>query len=178
VNPPRKQAGTPSAQAQAVAAETAVTAQTAAGITLTQVVPDSLAAGSPPTSVDVYGSGFTATCKVQSDTVIRDTFYLDAGHLQFTARPDTVTAASVRQVTVEDTDGTISNSLPLTVTGPPAVATISFWACDCGLSISASRPVPQAPICICGRTMYPIPDRAPKVLYDVVWVDPQNQRNR
>jgi hypothetical protein len=148
------------------------------GPALAQLAPDTLAAGSPAASVDVYGTGFDNTCKVQSDTVIRDTFFIDDGHLQFTARPDVVTAAAVHQVTVENAAGQISNSLALTVTGPAAVATIGFWTCPCGISISASRPAPSAPICVCGRTMNAITDRVPKVLFEVVWVDPQNDRNR
>jgi hypothetical protein len=148
------------------------------GITLTSLAPDSLAVGGPPATVDVYGAGFDASCTAEADTIARTTFFLDAGHVQFTARPDTETGAAVRQVTVVNTAGDISNPLPLTFTGPPATTSIAFWECPCGLTISSSQPLPAAPICICERTMVRVAGVVPQVLYNVIKVAPQNQRNR
>lgn len=145
---------------------------------LTSLSPSSLAAGSPPATVDVYGSGFESDSVVEGDGAPRVTFYIDGGHLEFTARPDIETGATVHQISVLNNDGQISNVLPLAITGPPSTSTIGFWTCDCGLSISASQPLAAAPICICQRTMYPVTGTAPKTLYDVVFVTTQDQRNR
>jgi len=145
-------------------------------IALTSISPNTLAAGSPPASVDVYGAGFSTDCVCQSDAVIRTTFFIDAGHVQFTARPDVVTVGAVHEVTVQNQAGDISNSLPFTITGPPAQPSIAFWECPCGINISSSQPLPTAPICVCLRTMTPVVGKVPQILFNAVKVDPQNQR--
>jgi hypothetical protein len=82
-------------------------------IVLTSLTPNTFAAGSTPATVDVYGSGFSSSCEILSDGTARATFFIDIGHLQFTARPDLATSGTSNQITV--TDGTnTSNVLPLT----------------------------------------------------------------
>jgi hypothetical protein len=147
-------------------------------ITLTALSPDHLEAGGPPATIDVTGTGFDASCTVQADTIPRGTFFLDGTHLQYTARPDTETGASSHEITVTNTAGEISNVLVFSFTGPPSKATIAFWECPCGINISSSQPLPAAPVCICGRTMSPYGDAVPGVLFNVVKVPAQNQRNR
>jgi hypothetical protein len=80
---------------------------------LTSLTPNTLAAGTTPATVDVAGSGFDANTTVNADGVPRSTFYLDATHLQYTARPDLATSGQVVQITVSNDSG---SSDPLTFT--------------------------------------------------------------
>jgi hypothetical protein len=81
---------------------------------LTSLTPNSLAAGGTPATVDVVGSGFDSSSTIQADGVPRVTFFLDATHLQYTARPDQASPGTV-QITVAGTAGT-SNPLTFTFT--------------------------------------------------------------
>lgn len=90
--------------------------ETGAAITLTSLAPASLPAGSPPSTVDVYGTGFDNTCDVYSDGVARTTFFIDIGHLQYTARPDQANSGDTHQITVENSAGATSNALTFTFT--------------------------------------------------------------
>lgn len=75
---------------------------------LTSITPTALAAGGAPATVDVAGSGFDANCTVNADGLPRATFYLDATHLQYTARPDLATSGQVVQITVSNDSGASS----------------------------------------------------------------------
>lgn len=84
-------------------------------IVLTSLSPNSLAAGSTPATIDVLGTGFDQSCTIYSDGTARATFFIDIGHLQFTARPDLATSGQTNQITVSN--GTVtSNVLTLTFT--------------------------------------------------------------
>jgi hypothetical protein len=153
----------------------AAPAAAAAGPAITSMSPTSLAAGSPPATVDVYGSGFDSTCQVQADTVPRTTFFLDPGHLQFTARPDVETGPSSHEITVVDSAGNVSNAVVLTFTGPQGAATptIAFYHCDnCGISVATAAQPTTAPVCVCGVVMAVQAGKVPVVLTSVVWRDP------
>lgn len=82
----------------------------AAAPVLTSITPNALAAGGVPATIDVAGSGFDANSTVNADGVPRATFYLDATHLQYTARPDLATPGQVVEVTVSNDSG-VSNTL-------------------------------------------------------------------
>jgi hypothetical protein len=82
---------------------------------LASITPNSLAAGSTPTTIDVAGSGFDTSCTIYADATPRATFYLDATHLQYTSRPDLETSASTVQIRVQG-DGGTSGALPFTFT--------------------------------------------------------------
>jgi hypothetical protein len=88
----------------------------AGGLTLTSLTPNSLPAGSTPATVDVYGTGFDSTCTVYADGVTRATFFIDIGHLEYTARPDQATSGETHQMTVGNTLGRMSNALTFTFT--------------------------------------------------------------
>jgi hypothetical protein len=81
---------------------------------LTSLTPSSLPAGSTPATVDVIGTGFDASSTIDADGQPRATFYLDATHLEYTARPDLTGPATV-QITVQGPNGA-SNALPFTYT--------------------------------------------------------------
>jgi hypothetical protein len=81
---------------------------------LTSLTPNSLPAGSTPVTVDVAGTGFDSSSTIQADGVPRVTFFLDATHLQYTARPDQATPGTV-QITVQGGGGT-SNAVTFTFT--------------------------------------------------------------
>lgn len=76
--------------------------------------PASLASGGTPATVDVLGSNFDTSSVVKADGVPRATFYLDAGHLEYTARPDLESPGQV-QITVAGDNGT-SNAMTFTFT--------------------------------------------------------------
>ena len=76
---------------------------------LSSLNPNTLSTGGEPASVDVLGSGFDTSCAVNADDVPRATFFIDAGHLQYTARPD-LEGKGVVQITVVGDNGT-SNAL-------------------------------------------------------------------
>ena len=82
---------------------------------LTSLSPNTLVAGSTPATIDVYGSNFDASCVIQGNGTPRSTFMIDAGHLEYTARPDLGTPGQVTQMTVVGNNGT-SGALPLTFT--------------------------------------------------------------
>jgi hypothetical protein len=82
---------------------------------LTSLTPNSLASGGTPATIDVLGSGFDSSSTIMADGTARATFFLDATHLQYTARPDLATSASTVQITVQGNSGT-SNALPFTYT--------------------------------------------------------------
>ena len=50
--------------------------------------PNTLSTGGEPSTVDVLGSEFDTSCQINADGVPRATFFIDAGHLEYTARPD------------------------------------------------------------------------------------------
>jgi hypothetical protein len=81
---------------------------------LSSLTPNSLAAGGTPATVDVLGTGFDTASVIQADGVPRVTFFIDATHLQYTARPDQASPGTV-QITVEGATGT-SNPLTFTFT--------------------------------------------------------------
>jgi hypothetical protein len=76
------------------------------------LVPASLASGGTPATVDVFGANFDATSTVNADGVARATFFIDAGHLEYTARPDLEPPGAV-QITVV---GPVGTSNPMTFT--------------------------------------------------------------
>jgi hypothetical protein len=77
--------------------------------------PNTAQAGQPPITIDVYGSGFDASCTVYADTNARATFFIDATHLQYTARSDLATSGETHAITVVG-DGGTSAPLPFTFT--------------------------------------------------------------
>jgi hypothetical protein len=81
---------------------------------LDSITPSSLASGGTPATVDAVGSGFDTSSVIQADGVPRATFYIDATHLQYTARPDLQAPGPV-QITVAGDNGT-SNALTFTYT--------------------------------------------------------------
>ena len=82
---------------------------------LASITPNTLPAGDPPTTIDLHGSGFDTSCTIYADASPRATFFIDATHLQYTARPDLETTGSTVQVSVQGDSGT-SNPLPFTFT--------------------------------------------------------------
>jgi hypothetical protein len=82
---------------------------------LDALTPNSLPAGSTPATIDVTGTGFDNTSTVQADGQARATFYIDTGHLQYTARPDLASSGETHQMTVAG-DGGTSNPLTFTFT--------------------------------------------------------------
>jgi hypothetical protein len=82
---------------------------------LVSITPNTLAAGTTPATIDVIGSGFDATCSVYADDAPRSTFFLDATHLQYTARPDLSYSGQVVQITVQNAAGS-SSALTFTYT--------------------------------------------------------------
>jgi hypothetical protein len=82
---------------------------------LTSLTPNTLAAGGTPATIDVVGSGFDSSSTIMADGTARATFFLDGGHLQYTARPDLASPATTVHITVQGSNGT-SNSLPFTYT--------------------------------------------------------------
>jgi hypothetical protein len=91
------------------------TAPAGASPVLDSITPNTLAAGSTPATIDVLGSGFDTSCTVYADASPRATFFLDATHLQYTARPDLETTGSTVHIRVQG-DGGTTNSLPFTFT--------------------------------------------------------------
>lgn len=87
----------------------------AGSITLTSIAPNTLPAGSPPTTVDLYGTGFDNTCNINVNGSSRASFFIDDTHLQYTARPDLQTTPATVQVSVTGLAGT-SNTLPFSFT--------------------------------------------------------------
>jgi hypothetical protein len=81
---------------------------------LTSLTPTSLHAGSAPSLVDAYGSGFSSSCVVYSGTSPRSTYLIDPTHVQYMARPDLASPGPV-QITVQGSSG-VSNALPFTFT--------------------------------------------------------------
>jgi hypothetical protein len=81
---------------------------------LSSLTPNTLASGGVPATIDVYGTGFDASTTIDADGQPRATFYLDATHLEYTARPDLAGPSTV-QITVQNSNGT-SNALPFTYT--------------------------------------------------------------
>lgn len=77
--------------------------------------PDSLPAGGTPATVDVTGTGFDNSCIIYADGQPRATFFIDATHLQYTARADLAASGESHQITVAGTGGT-SNPLTFTFT--------------------------------------------------------------
>lgn len=82
---------------------------------LDSLTPNSLPTGSTPATIDVAGAGFDASSVIYADTDPRATFFITPTHLQYTARPDLVTAPETRQITVHGDSGT-SNALTFTFT--------------------------------------------------------------
>jgi IPT/TIG domain-containing protein len=82
---------------------------------LTSITPNTLLAGSTPATIDVFGSGFDTSCIIYADASPRATFFIDATHLQYTARPDLETSGGTVQISVQGDSGT-SNALPFTFT--------------------------------------------------------------
>ena len=76
--------------------------------------PNTLASGGTPATIEVYGSNFDAQSVINVDGAPRATFYLDTGHLEYTARPDLMSPGTV-QVTVVGANGT-SNAVTFTYT--------------------------------------------------------------
>lgn len=85
------------------------------GPVLDSITPNALAAGGPPETVEVLGSGFDAGCSVYADDTPRATFFLDATHLEYTARPDLATSGQAVAVTVRNDAGS-SAALTFTYT--------------------------------------------------------------
>jgi IPT/TIG domain-containing protein len=83
--------------------------------TLTSLTPNSLPAGSAPATVDVAGTNYDPTCVILANGATRDTFYIDATHLQYTARPDLAISGDTVQIAVQNNNGT-SSSLTFTYT--------------------------------------------------------------
>jgi hypothetical protein len=92
-----------------------VAAPSGAAPVLSSISPNTLAAGDPPTTIDVTGSNFDTSCTVYADATPRATFFLNANHLQYTARPDLETTGGTVQISVQGDSGT-SSSLPFTFT--------------------------------------------------------------
>jgi hypothetical protein len=80
---------------------------------LTSLTPNTLPVGGTPATVDVHGTGFDTSSTVYADASPRATFFIDATHLQYTARPDLQTSAATVQIKIQG-DGGTSNALPFT----------------------------------------------------------------
>lgn len=96
--------------------EWAVSTGGGSGLELTSISPNSLPAGSAPTTVDLYGAGFDSTCTINVEGSSRATFFIDTTHLQYTARPDLQTTPVTVQVSVSNSQAETSNTLPFSFT--------------------------------------------------------------
>ena len=93
-----------------------VVAGTGAPLVIDSLNPASLPGGTVALTVEVLGSGFDPSCTVTVDDLAVTTFYVDAGHLEYTARADLASPGDTHNIMVVNGADQVSNTVTFTYT--------------------------------------------------------------